>query len=227
MSILDQKPKSALKEGFGRKFGIGLVVALSLSLAAFQITAPYSTEKPLVPYTFEGDDVFNIQPISSHKRTSTPEPTKPTPIKPVNIVIGEPDPTPGPEPIAALTFDPFAPIPDEDVYDAPIPKKLEPTRHPEKMPEFPGGTPALLDYLGGTPFCDAARTMGYEGKVHVQFIVDTDGSIKDVQVLNKLFPCLDQAVAARIKHMPKWKPGYMGNRAVPVIMVAPINFKLQ
>lgn len=227
MSILDQKPKSALKEGFGTKFGMGLVIALSLTLAAFQIKAPYSkTETSFTdPFANEGE-LFTVEPVMSHSREVSVEPPKTPPAEVVNIVIGEPDPIAGPEPLPYVAFDPNASIPSEVIDEPEPPKITTPIRYAEKMPEFPGGTSELLKYLAGTPYCEAAREAGYEGKISVQFIVGIDGSISDIKLLKKIHPCIDQAVIARIKHMPKWEPGYMGKNPVPVIMVAPINFTL-
>lgn len=229
MSILDQKPKSALKEGFGTKFGIGLIVALSLSLAAFQIKAPYQEHKICFADPFESEDgVFDVEPVMSHSRDKVVEPTKPKPAAPVVIVIGDPmpNPEPGPAPID-ITDNPFAgAAPTEFIDELPAPPKPEPVRYAEKMPQFPGGNEALMVYLAGTPYCDAAVQSGYQGKIHVEFMIDTDGTVKNVKVLNKLFSCLEQAVKNRIEHMPNWTPGTMGERAVPVIMVAPINFSL-
>lgn len=227
MSILDQKPKSALKEGFGTKFGIGLIVALTLTLAAFQIKAPYGEKIAFAPPAFEGDGIFVIDPITSSKRDQTVEPIKPKPAGPIQIVIG--DPIGDPEPVVPSIGDidlGTSIIPADFADEGPAPKKPDPVRFAEVMPEFPGGKDALMSYLAGTPYCDAAIDNGYEGKVYVEFMIDTDGSIKNVKVLNKIFSCLDQAVKNRIEHMPKWTPGSMGKRPVPVIMVAPISFKL-
>jgi hypothetical protein len=226
MSILDQKPKSALKEGFGTKFGIGLMIALSVTLFAFQIKAPYGERKIEVPLTFEEGEIFTVEPIMSHQREKSVEPVKPVQPKQIQIVIGDPmpDPSPPTPPISDLNLNSF--IPDEVINEEPVPEKPKPVRYAEVMPEFPGGKDALMVYLAGTPYCDAAIQNGYQGKIHVEFMVDTDGSIKNIKVLNKIFSCLDQAVKSRIEHMPKWTPGYMGKRAVPVIMVAPINFTL-
>jgi hypothetical protein len=226
MSILDQKPKSALKEGFGTKFGIGLMVTLSLTLFAFQIKTPYGEQKIEVPFTFEEGEIFTVEPIMGHQREKSVAPAKPVQPKQIQIVIGDPIPEPGPPttPISDLNINSF--IPDEVINEDPVPKKPDPVRFAEVMPEFPGGRGALMAYLAGTPYCEAAINSGYQGKIHVEFMVDTDGSIKNIKVLNKIFSCLDQAVKNRIAHMPKWTPGYMGKRAVPVIMVAPINFTL-
>lgn len=230
MSILDQKPKSALKEGFGTKFGIGLIMALSLSLAAFQIKAPYQEQKIVIADPFESEDgVFELEPIMSHSRDKVVEPTKPKPAVPIVIVIGDPmpNPEPGPAPID-ISANPFAGVaPDEFIDEAPAPPKPKAVRHAEIMPQYPGGDDALLAYLAGTPYCDAAIESGYEGKVYVEFMVDTDGSVKNVKLVGKkLFSCLDQAVINRVKNMQTWTPGYMGKQAVPVIMVAPVNFQL-
>jgi len=71
-----------------------------------------------------------------------------------------------------------------------------------------------------------ARRMGIEGKVFVQFVVDKDGSITEVQAIKGIGAGCDEEAVRVIKASPKWKPGKQRGRAVKVRMVLPITFKL-
>lgn len=67
------------------------------------------------------------------------------------------------------------------------------------------------------------------GRVVVQFIVERDGSISNVQVVpEKSSPHIDlQEEAIRlIRSMPHWTPGIIGGRTVRVSYTLPISFDL-
>jgi protein TonB len=73
-----------------------------------------------------------------------------------------------------------------------------------------------------------ARDNGKEGKVIIKFIVDIDGSIKNVIVIKNTtgsLECEQEAVRV-IKKMPKWTPGFQKGKAVKVYYTLPISFKL-
>ncbi|MBR5688861.1 MAG: TonB family protein, partial [Prevotella sp.] len=53
----------------------------------------------------------------------------------------------------------------------------------EKMPEFPGGAPALLEFLSkSVKYPVEAQKKGVQGRVVVSFVVEKDGSLSDVTV---------------------------------------------
>jgi protein TonB len=96
----------------------------------------------------------------------------------------------------------------------------------QEMPSFPGGEPAMMKFIAA----QAAKNnqwadMGLTGTVHVQFIVNSDGSISNVQALTGNYDVLKKVAVNAVKAMPKWKPGMQDKRAVPVILVVPISFK--
>lgn len=67
---------------------------------------------------------------------------------------------------------------------------------------------------------------GVEGKVYVEFVVNTDGSITDAKVVRGIgFGCDEEALRA-VKAMPKWKPGKQGGYPVRVRMTLPVLYKL-
>lgn len=97
----------------------------------------------------------------------------------------------------------------------------------EQMPEFPGGTAALMKYLGkNINYPPTAIERGVEGRVFVSFVVGPDGSITDVQVLKGIGSGCDQEAVRVIQKMPPWKPGKQSGRAVTVRYQLPVIFKL-
>ena len=71
-----------------------------------------------------------------------------------------------------------------------------------------------------------ARKLGIEGKVYVQFILNPDGSVSDVQALKGIGAGCD-AEAVRAVAGSTWPiPGKVNGKAVKTKMVIPIMFKL-
>jgi protein TonB len=65
-----------------------------------------------------------------------------------------------------------------------------------------------------------------EGKVVLRFVVGTDGSVGDVEVLRGIgYDCDEEAVRV-IQSSPKWSPGKQRGRKVKVSMIVPLNFNL-
>ena len=96
------------------------------------------------------------------------------------------------------------------------------------MPEFPGGPQALMDYLkANVIFPKIAEDEGIQGKVVVSYVIDVDGSVTDVQVVQSVHPALDKEAMRVVKNMPKWIPGKQDGKAVQVKYSLPINFYYQ
>ena len=98
----------------------------------------------------------------------------------------------------------------------------------EVMPEFPGGPQALMDYLkANVIFPKIAEEAGIQGKVVVSYVIDVDGSVTDVKVVQSVHPALDKEAMRVVKNMPKWIPGKQDGKAVQVKYSLPINFYYQ
>ncbi len=97
----------------------------------------------------------------------------------------------------------------------------------EQKPEFPGGKDALMKYLiSELKYPKDAEADGVEGRVMVQFIVDKDGSIKNVEALKGIAPSCDEEAVRVIANMPNWNPGSQRGKKVAVRMLMPIVFSL-
>ena len=97
----------------------------------------------------------------------------------------------------------------------------------EQMPEYPGGMQALFEYLGqNLKYPEDAKQQKVEGRVIAIFVVETDGSISNVEVVKPVFPSLDAEAVRVLSGMPKWKPGMQSGKVVRVKYTVPINFSL-
>ena len=97
----------------------------------------------------------------------------------------------------------------------------------EQMPEFPGGTEALMTFLmKNVRYPEAAYKAGTEGQVIVTFIVEPDGVISNAKVVKKVSDDLDGEAIRLVGSMPKWKPGMQNGKAVRVKYTIPVTFRL-
>lgn len=98
----------------------------------------------------------------------------------------------------------------------------------DKMPMFPGGTQALLEYLkDNVNYPIDAEKKKKSGRVLVTFDVDTDGNVVDVEVVKSVWPSLDAEALRVVKSMPKWRPGIKDGKAVRIRYTLPITFRLK
>ena len=97
----------------------------------------------------------------------------------------------------------------------------------EDMPSFPGGDAALLKFIAEhVEYPPIAKENGITGVVYVSYIVDKDGSIKDVKVVRGADPFLDKEAARVVKTLKGYKPGKQRGKPVPVQFTIPIRFVL-
>jgi|GEM_PF-2429075 len=100
-------------------------------------------------------------------------------------------------------------------------------RYVEQMPQ---PTFNMNEYLAANlNYPKKAINNNIEGRVTVNFIVNTDGSISNPQVVGRRIEngeLLEEEAIRVIKNMPKWKSGKQNGRAVRVYYTQPVMFKL-
>ncbi len=98
----------------------------------------------------------------------------------------------------------------------------------EQMPEFPGGDKGFYQYIADNiKYPVKAREKGIKGLVYVNFIVEPDGSVSNINVLRGIGGGCDEEAVRLVESMPKFKPGIQDGEAVKVSYTVPVNFKLQ
>ncbi len=92
----------------------------------------------------------------------------------------------------------------------------------EQPPELIGGLEALQGHLS---YPESARRMGAEGTVFLQFVVDKDGSVRDVDVMRGIHPALDSTAVAAL-HRIEFRAGTMQGKPAPMRYALPVRFRL-
>lgn len=96
----------------------------------------------------------------------------------------------------------------------------------ETLPEFPGGTQALLLYLReNLQFPEEAKRRHIAGRVVVECMVEKDGSVDRIKVVSTPKPSLDREAVRLVRSMPKWKPGTQRGEPIAMNYVIPVFFK--
>lgn len=72
-----------------------------------------------------------------------------------------------------------------------------------------------------------AREGGIEGVVIMQFVINKEGEIEDVKVLNGISLEIKRESLNLLKKMPKWTPGTHNEKPAKVRYTLPIQFRLQ
>lgn len=97
----------------------------------------------------------------------------------------------------------------------------------EELPEFPGGATAFMKWLtNNLRYPTTAQQRKVEGKVVAQFIVNTDGSISNIELVTRVDPNLDREALRVLKMMPQWKAGKQNDKPCRTQVCIPIVFKL-
>ncbi|HLW07540.1 MAG TPA: energy transducer TonB [Marinilabiliaceae bacterium] len=208
---------------------IGLVVVLSLVL----IASEWSTTDINIHTTHMDEGVMtevDMIPITRPEEVKPPPP--PPPPKPADILIIVEDDVPLIDELIILDTELNK---DQEINFANLITDDSEERENdgfflvvEEMPEFPGGEAALKRYLAtAVKYPIIAQENNIQGRVSIQFIINTRGEVTNATVLRGVDPSLDKEALRVVESMPRWKPGKQRNKTVRVSYTVPINFVLQ
>ena len=97
----------------------------------------------------------------------------------------------------------------------------------EEMPEFPGGTEALFQYIyDHIQYPQVALENQIEGNVFVKFCVTYQGKIEQVSIFRGVDPSLDAEAIRLIGTLPNFRPGKQAGNPVNVWYQFRIQFQL-
>ncbi|MBR4660904.1 MAG: energy transducer TonB [Bacteroidales bacterium] len=210
---------------------IGFVVVLAIVLLAFEWS---STEKEeLMDLTQEAVAIEEeIIPITQEQQEVPPEmPKIPVLSDVIDIVdddiVVKDDLFIDLEDNANLgveILDYVAQVEEEVVEEEAIPFALVETK-----PMFQGGDANNFSRWVAThlQYPEIAKENGVQGKVTLQFTVNTDGTVSNVKVLRGVDASLDKEAVRLVSSSPKWTPGKQRDRAVKVSYTFPVIFQLR
>lgn len=210
---------------------IGLIVSLAIVLGAFEYGSKEKTVAVLEDTT-EVVDVEEMIPIT--QETPPPPPSAPKiPILSDQIDIVEDD--------IQIDDDMFINLEDdanmgvdiieyvEGVGEEVIEEEAIPFQLVEDKPSFMGGDANTFSKWVNERlvYPEIAKENGVQGRVTLQFTVNTDGSVSNVKVLRGVDSSLDKEAVRVVSMSPKWTPGKQRDRAVKVTYTFPVIFQLR
>ncbi|MCX7696587.1 MAG: TonB family protein [Bacteroidales bacterium] len=221
-----KNPKIDLENKKGLFFQVGLIISLALVLAGFEYKRydkanNENLNQMVVNYTEESVEIT---------RQEKQEPPKPQPVTKIEVVEDDVD-----------TQDDID-INIEDNQNQEVQAFVPPTQDEEEpqvqeqeifvfveeQPEFPGGEEALMAYLqSNIRYPQMAKELEIQGKVIIEFVVETDGSVTNVVVKRGIGGGCDEEAVRVVKAMPKWKPGKQRGKPVRVRYTLPVTFQLR
>ena len=74
---------------------------------------------------------------------------------------------------------------------------------------------------------ESAKKAGIQGRVMLTFVVDRDGTLRDISSLKPIDPALEAEAIRVISSSPTWTPGYQKGKAAPVRYNFPVIFQLR
>jgi protein TonB len=94
--------------------------------------------------------------------------------------------------------------------------------------QFPGGEGAWTKYISReiNRYIDELQDAGKAGTCLVQFVVDKDGNISDVEALTMKGTKLAEVCVNAVRKGPKWVPAQQNGRQVKAYRKQPVTFKI-
>lgn len=214
------------RKGSSLYFSAGLVFSMVLIVSAFEWKTPYDILNDPIPFV-ESSEVDKPIVVA----VQVPAPPKPKIQTPEIIISPEPDPE---EPIdkepPVKVDDPV----DIDDFVVDIPGLGAPVDH--KPEEAIMVTSAAVPAIGYDAFYkyifDGLHVPKHlirrnkDGQVRVSFVIDTDGSLTDIQIINSFDEQLDKQIIKLLKEAPAWKPAIKEGLKVKTRMELPITIKI-
>lgn len=113
---------------------------------------------------------------------------------------------------------------EEEVVEEEVPFAIV-----EQKPTFQGGDANTFTkwVFSKIIYPEIAKENGVQGRVTLQFTIETDGSVKNVKVLRGVDSSLDKEAIRVVSSSPKWKPGMQRNKPVRVKYTFPVVFQLR
>lgn len=216
------------------RFLLGLNIALALLLFALEFSVSDSTPTEKVVESMDIMSESDLQPITiMEEKVVILTEQKVEPPEKINIVEEEETVEQTEQP-AEQTEEP-ADIWQETDIETPIaaePPAIDLDNQPidfrivEELPQFPGGTSVFLKWLTkNLRYPAAAQRQKIEGKVLTQFIIEPDGSVTDIRIVQSLHPSCDNEARRVLALMPKWKAGIQDDKPCRTQVCLPIVFR--
>ena len=224
---IKKSPKADLQNKRGLLLEIGLAVSLALVIVAFAYTPKeHRVEKVDLNY---GPVEVEMNEITRNDQ-KPPEPPKKVEVKVITdllqVVTNDTKITTD---VDFADFDEdteviqTVEIKEEEVIDD------QPFLVAETMPSFQGGDLNTFRswVQSNVKFPQIALENGIQGRVVLSFVIEKDGRLTNIQVLQTPDRSLSEEAIRVLNKSPKWSPGKQRNQVVRVKYTLPVDFRVQ
>lgn len=210
---------------------IGLAATLVIVLVAFE----WSTRDKVETIDLSGQAAAveeEIIPVTQEQQQAPPEMPK-IPVLSDVIDIVDDDIDVGDDMLLNLEDDKNIGVEIMDyhaeVAEEVIEEEVIPFAIVEEKPKFQGGDANTFSKWVNSKlvYPEIAKENGIQGRVTLQFTVNTDGSVSNVQVVRGVDASLDKEAVRIVSSSPKWTPGRQRERPVKVVYTFPVIFQLR
>ncbi len=223
---IKKSPKADLQNKRGLLLEIGLCVALGLVILAFAYTPKeHRIEKIDMNYGPVEEQITEI----TRQDQKPPEPPKKVEVKVIadllEVVTND---TKIETDMSFAEFDEdteieqIVAVEEEEVEDD------QPFLRAETMPSFQGGDLNTFRkwVQDNVRFPQIALENGIQGRVTLTFVIEKDGRLTNIQVLQTPDRSLSEEAIRVLNKSPKWSPGKQRNQTVRVKYTLPVDFRV-
>lgn len=224
---IKKNPKADLKNKRGLLLEIGLVISLLLVIVAFSYTPEEKRiEKVDLQTAIVEEQIVEI----TRQDQKPPEPPKKVEVKVIadllQVVTNDTKIT---TEVDFTEFDDDVEIVQQVAVKEEVIEDDQPFLIAETMPSFQGGD--LNTFRAwvqqNVKFPQIALENGIQGRVVLSFVIEKDGRLTNIQVLQTPDRSLSDEAIRVLSKSPKWSPGKQRNQVVRVKYTLPVDFRVQ
>ncbi|WP_300798429.1 energy transducer TonB [uncultured Alistipes sp.] len=224
---IKKSPKADLQNKRGLLLEVGLIIALGLVILAFSYTPKeHRIEKLDMEYAPVETEITEI----TRQPEKQPEAPKKVEVKVIadmlEVVTND---TKIETDFTFTDFDQDAEIIQQvDIVEEVI-EDDQPFLVAETMPSFQGGDlNTFRNWVQqNVKFPQIALENGIQGRVVLSFVIEKDGRLTNIQVLQTPDRSLSEEAIRVLSKSPKWSPGKQRNQVVRVKYTLPVDFRVQ
>lgn len=224
---IKKSPKADLQNKRGLLLEIGLTIALALVIVAFAYTPKeHRIEQVDLNYGPVEEEIVEI----TRQDQKPPEPPKKVEVKVIadllQVVTNETKITTD---VDFADFNEDTEILQQVEVKEEVVEDDQPFLIAETMPSFQGGD--LNTFRAwvqqNVKFPTIALENGISGRVVLTFVIEKDGRLTNIQVLQTPDRSLSEEAIRVLNKSPKWSPGKQRNQVVRVKYTLPVDFRMQ
>jgi TonB family protein len=223
------RPRSAtssILDAYPVRIMLGLVASLSLMLALVHLPlqktvsrvgwSAQSSANRIVLSDVDSERSSENEPDSEKEATSggnAPPPTDHRPARPEQPARSASADDPEPEPAQSDS----GWISDQDAAQSVAALGID-----DQKPRVVGGMGNLYLHIN---YPEKARQQGIEGQLKLEFTIETDGTVSDIEVIDSLHPLCDSAAVKGVRAV-RFVPAKHNGTHVPIRLELPVKFEL-